>query len=231
METISHRSTRRKSSATKTNIIISVVVHVILFLGVGFWAASQGYFGEKAKDLSVSLVRGEKEKVKAAKKDEPKEVVKKVDVAKVIEQAKAAAPTTARFVPPPPPVDLGNAAPPPPVIDSGAFVFGDEILGSADPVANYKTQIENVLRAKWQRPADVADNGFVAEVETRLDTAGKIVSYEWKKGSGNDRWDTSVKQVMAGATTVGKAPPKGFPDKVVIRFDVVEEKEIPVGMQ
>jgi len=39
-------------------------------------------------------------------------------------------------------------------------------------------------------------------------------------GSGDARWDNSVKSAVAQVKAISKPPPKNFPDKFVVRFDV-----------
>ena len=232
MEPLIHsRHARRRSNSTKVNVIIAVVVHVILFAGAAYWAAKQGILGERMRELSVSLVRGEKKEDKQKKEDKP-EPVKKVDVAKIVEQARTATPAGQKFVAPPPPANLPDASvAPPPVAAPSDFVFGEEVLGGANPVDAYKGLIEGAFRSRWQRPTDVADLGFEALIEISLDKTGKVIASDMKKSSGNSRWDESVKRALSTVSTIGKPPPQGFPSAVIVRFDVVEEKEVPVGMQ
>lgn len=231
MEPLIHsRHARRRGNSTKVNVIIAVVVHVILFGAAAYWAAQQGILGERMRELSVSLVRGEKKEEKPEKKEEKAEPVKKVDVAKIVEQARTATPTGQKFVAPPPPVNLPDASvAPPPVMAPSDFVFGEEVLGGANPIETYKGLIEGAFRSRWQRPADIADLGFEALIEISLDKTGKVTGTELKKSSGNGRWDESVKRALSTVTSIGKPPPQGFPLAVTVRFDVVEEKEIPVG--
>ena len=96
---------------------------------------------------------------------------------------------------------------------------------------SYKQQVESVLRNNWVRPPDGQDLDYVAEVELRVDAAGKIAGYEWKKGSGNNRWDDSVKKALAETKAVNRPPPKGFPEKVTVRFDVISVQEVPAMSQ
>src|SRR5262249_16417786 len=149
----------------------------------------------------------------------PTEQVKKVETKQPEQTAKAAPPPPKVFVPPPTAVE---AAVPPPVTLDGIFTT-DTIVGG-DAISNYKQQVETQLRARWERPSNVTDVDFVAEVEMRIDTQGKIIGYDWKKGSGNTAWDNSVKKALANGA-INRSPPKGFPDKFVVRFDVQETTE------
>ncbi len=211
---IIHQSTRKKKSATKTNITIAIAVHGVMVAAGAFWAAHEGVLGAKLQNLAIFMVPKEK-KPDEVKKPEPKVEVKKQEAAKV-EQVAKAVPAPPPYVPPAA-VSQANIPPPPPSI-GGGFAFDQDALTSDDPVVLYKQQVESALRMKWERPNDVADLDFVAEAEMHIDSQGKITGYDWKKGSGNEKWDGSVKKVLKGA--VNRPPPKGFPDKFLVRFDV-----------
>jgi hypothetical protein len=47
----------------------------------------------------------------------------------------------------------------------------------------------------------------------------------WQKGSGNDKWDQSVKDVFKVVQNIDRHPPTNFPPQVIIRFDVEQETE------
>jgi hypothetical protein len=47
-----------------------------------------------------------------------------------------------------------------------------------------------------------------------------------RRGSGDAAWDDSVKKLLAETATVGRPPPIGFPEKVLVRFDVQVATEI-----
>ena len=47
----------------------------------------------------------------------------------------------------------------------------------------------------------------------------------WEKGSGDARWDDSVKQVFKVVKSLDRPPPTNFPPRVTVRFDVQEETE------
>ena len=68
------------------------------------------------------------------------------------------------------------------------------------------------------------DFGYFAEVEVSVDPTGRLASI-WKKGSGDAKWDESVRQAVEKAKSFGRPPPKGFPEKVLVRFDVQQETE------
>ena len=112
-----------------------------------------------------------------------------------------------------------------------AFEFNDgakQVQSISDPNGIYKALIEHTLRARWNRPEDIADDSYVADVELSVDAKGKVTEYRWLKGSGDKRWDDSVKAVVAQTKIISRPPPKGFPDKFNVRFDVETSRTEPV---
>jgi hypothetical protein len=109
-----------------------------------------------------------------------------------------------------------------------AFVFegGKVVESSSDPVQIYKGLIEYSLRSRWDRPPDIEDQSYVAEVEVAVDHHGQIADPVWKKGSGDKRWDDTVRQAIARTQSINRAPPTNFPSRVVVRFDVVASEPI-----
>ena len=63
-------------------------------------------------------------------------------------------------------------------------------------------------------------------MEVAIDSKGDISDPVWKKSSGNQRWDDSVRQALAATKSVDRPPPKSFPPRVVVRFDVVEAEPV-----
>jgi len=118
----------------------------------------------------------------------------------------------------------------PPAAELPAFDFdgGKLVQSSSDPVQLYKGLLEYALRSKWNRPADEADDDYVAEVEVAVDRTGQISDPEWKKGSGDTRWDDSVRQALAATTSMTRPPPTNFPARVTVRFDVQSEATEPI---
>jgi TonB family protein len=84
----------------------------------------------------------------------------------------------------------------------------------------YKGLLESTLRFNWDRPKDVDDHTNVAEVEVAVDQTGTITSPVWKKTSGHKQWDESVRAAIASTSKVSRPPPRNFPPRVVVRFDV-----------
>jgi hypothetical protein len=65
----------------------------------------------------------------------------------------------------------------------------------------------------------------VAEVEVQEDGAGRITNTSWKTGSGDERWDASVRKAIASTPSVNRPPPTGFPGRCLVRFDVLAATE------
>ena len=220
---------RKKHNSSKTNLTISFIFHGLLILVVFFFAAREGLVGKKLKQLAVTMVPKEK------KPEPPKEKAPepKTEQAKTDQAPKMAIPQPkAEIAAAPPPPDL-NAAPAaaPAAASLPAFEFNDgakEVQTISDPSGIYKALIEHTLRSRWNRPEDMADEAYVAEVELSVDAKGKVLDYRWLKGSGNKRWDDSVKAVVAQTKTISRPPPKGFPDKFPVRFDVETSRTEPV---
>lgn len=112
----------------------------------------------------------------------------------------------------------------PPPVDVPAFRFDDgaqTVQTTADPAGAYRSFVEFNLRSRWNRPADIADKNYVAEIEVAVSTDGRVSDARWKRKSGNARWDASVLDAVDNTRSLGRPPPQGFPPKVTIRFDVV----------
>ena len=211
---------RKKRNSSKVNLTISLVFHTALILGIAFLAAREGLLGKQLKQLALIKVAPEK-KPEPPKQEKPPE--QKVEQAKTPEPAK----TVALAPPPrvqavaPPPVDAAPAVAPPPSISADfSFSDGAHAVTTGDANTVYKGLIEHAIRSRWERPEDIADDAFVAEVELSVDATGQAAGYQWLKGSGNTRWDNSVKAALAKAKSFNRPPPKGFPGKFVVRFDV-----------
>ena len=116
---------------------------------------------------------------------------------------------------------------------------------SGDPVAaeNYYQHAEHYFRLiaaaqeqlrqsqpyyQQQQPqqgGNMADDSYAAEVEVSVDRDGQISDPVWQQGSGNSRWDDSVRAAIAAVTKMDRPPPTNFPPRVIIRFDVQQETE------
>ena len=217
-------SKRKKINSAKVNLAISVVFHTLALGAIFFFAGREGMLGKKLKQITVSIAPKEK-KPEPAK---PKPAEPKVETAKPAEAPKTVAPPPrAELAATPPPAVSAAPMAAPPSVALPAFEFADgakEVQTTADVNALYKAQVERALRSHWTRPEDQPDDAFIAEVELTLDTTGRIADWRWQKGSGHKRWDDSVKQALAQTKMISRPPPKGFPEKFLVRFDVETER-------
>jgi hypothetical protein len=211
---------RKKVNSSKVNLTISVVFHTLLVLGVFYLAARQGILGKKLKEITVTMAPKEK------KPEPPKEkpVAPKIEPPKPVETPKVAtAPPPPSIQAAPPPVAEAPPAAAPAAVELPAFAFGDgakEVQSVTDPKVIYKGLVEHALRSRWTKPDDLDDASFVADVELNVDRDGNLTMSRWVRGSGNTRWDNSVKAALAATRTMSKPPPKGFPSSFLTRFDV-----------
>jgi hypothetical protein len=211
---------RKTKNSSKVNLTISAVVHGLLILGLIYFAAREGYLGKTVKSIVVTKVEEKK-----PEPEKPKEIEKpKVEPPKEkpkYEEPKVEAPKTAPVTAPP---VVAPAA-----VDVPSFVFagGKEVITENDPVQLYRGYMEYVFRSKWVRPEDMDDAKFVAEVGVKIAKDGSLGGIVWEKGSGNVRWDQSVKDVFKQINSIDRRPPTNFPPEVVIRFDVAEEEIDP----
>jgi len=214
---------RKKKNSSKVNLIISFVFHAVLVGVLLYFAAREGLLGRKIQKISVEMVK-EKPPEKPKEPDKPKIEPPKVETPKVeapkVEEAKPAAP----------PVTAPVVAPPATEVPSFEFEGGKAVNSESDPVQLYKGYIEYVLRSKWNRPDNLDDDHWVAEVSVNVDKSGNLGGVTWQKGSGNSKWDQSVKDVFKLVQSIDRRPPTNFPPQVTIRFDVQEETE-PVMTQ
>jgi TonB family protein len=211
---------RRKRNSSKTNLVISAVVHGVLIFAIFFFAAREGMLGKKLKEITVTMVP--KEKKPEAPKEKPPE--NKPDPAKEVEAPKNPA------VPPPqvaaaPAAAPDNSAPAvaPAAVSLPSFEFSDgahDVQSISDPNGIYKGLVEYSLRSRWNRPENIVDDKYVAEIEVTIARDGKVEDTRWLKGSGDARWDQSVKDALAQTRSISRPPPKGFPGKFTVRFDV-----------
>jgi len=207
-----------KKNSSKVNLTISFIFHALLIAGLVYFAAREGYLGKKLQKISVQMV---KEKPPVKPKEPPKPETPKVEPPKVVEAPKMEPAKAA----PPPPAAAPVVAPPPAELPSFEFGGGKAVNSESDPVQLYKGYLEYVLRDRWNRPDNMNDAAFVAEVQVQVDRQGNLSHTVWQKGSGNPIWDDSVRQVFQQVTTIDRPPPTNFPPVVTIRFDTEEETE------
>ncbi|MDB6054881.1 MAG: putative TonB-dependent receptor [Verrucomicrobiales bacterium] len=221
----------RKRNSGRTNLLISLFFHGAILIALAYFAAREGFFGKQIKKIAVEMVK-EKPVEKPKEPEKPKEEPPKVATPKVEQPAVVEAPKTA------PPKQVAQTAPPtggvtappamaPPATDVPSFEFegGKTVQTSSDPVQLYRSFMEYAFRSRWARPENIADENFVAEVEISINEAGIISNSFWKKGSGNSKWDDSVKAAVASTRSLDRKPPANFPQRVVVRFDVQDATE------
>ncbi|MCC7373505.1 MAG: TonB C-terminal domain-containing protein [Verrucomicrobiales bacterium] len=226
---------RRRRNSSKVNLLISLVFHGAIIVALFYFAAREGLLGKELKKIAVEMVKEKPPEEKKPEPEKPSEEVAKQEPKEPepVQETPPPAPlptTSARdaTVAAPPPAD--PSAPPvmaPPSVEVPSFTFGGgrAVRTSSDPVQLYKGFLEYSLRSQWNRPADVEDRLLVAEVEVSVDAVGRISNPSWKKGSGHERWDASVRQAIAATPTVNRAPPTNFPPRVLVRFDVLEVED------
>ncbi|HTI98640.1 MAG TPA: energy transducer TonB [Dongiaceae bacterium] len=222
---------RRKRPSSKVNLTFSIIFHSVLLAVVFFFAAREGLVGKKMQALTATLVPKEKKaEPPKAKPEEPK-----------VEEPKVATTPKPNMAPPKvestaPPPDAAPAAAPEQVV-LPSFQFSDgahEVQSISNPVDLYKALIESSIRSRWNRPEDIDDSTLAAEVELDVDPKGRINGTRWVSGSGNQRWDNSIKSALAETPALSQPPPKGFPEKFIVRFDVAMvpmENSLQVGGQ
>jgi len=212
---------RKKRNSSKVNLLISFIFHTLIVLVMFYFAARQGLLGRQMKKIAVEMVKEkppEKPKEPEKAKVEPPKVEppKLVEKPKEMEEAKAA---------PPPSIDAPAVAPPAAELPSFQFEGGKTVETSSDPVKLYQGALEYTLRSKWNRPDNLPDEKYVAEVDVTVSRTGDISNPVWRKSSGDPKWDDSVRQAIAAVKEMGRPPPTNFPARVLVRFDVQDETE------
>jgi len=215
---------RKKRNSSKVNLLISLTFHALIVLVGFYFAARGGLLGKQLKKIAVEMVKEkppekpkepEKPKVELPKPETPKEMPK-VEVPKIVEAPKSAAPPST--APP-------TVAPPAAELPAFDFAGGKAVESSANPVDLYKGLLQFAFTAKWNKPEDLTDDKYVAEVQVSISREGQISNPQWLKSSGDTKWDNSVRRAIASVTSMDHAPPTNFPPRVVIRFDVQEQTE------
>jgi TonB C terminal len=205
---------RKKKNSSKVNLLISFIFHAVLLAVLLFFAARSGILGHQLQKISVQLI-------KQPPKPKPPPPPPRVEPPKVVEQPKVApkpvqeakAPTAA------PPV----TAPPATELPSFDFDGGKAVDTSSDPVQIYRGALEYAFRSKWDRPDNIKDDAYVAEVQVSVSRDGEISNAQWEKESGNTIWDASVRKAIAAVKSMDRPPPTNFPPHITIRFDVQEQ--------
>lgn len=200
----------------KRALLITAIVHIILFAVIAFYGSRQGVFGEKMKSLTATLIPKEK----IVEQPKPKVEEKRVEVPTPTQAPKMVdTPTPKPTIETPPPV----IAAAPPVTELPNITFDDgakSVITTTDPKLIYKSYVEHELLSKWNRPDNL---DLVTDVRLTIDKTGRIVDTTMVKESGNPTWDNSVKVIFSKVKGFDREPPKEFPDKFVVRFDTAYE--------
>lgn len=198
---------------SKTNIAIAVAFHAILLFVIVFFASKEGMLGKKMQTLSVVLVPKSKvEEVVKTKVEQPRVEVPKTTIPS--EQPKT------QTAPPVAPVQAEVPAVAPAAAQLPSFSFNDgakEVQNISDPIQLYKSYMEHYLKSKWNTP----NNDGIVEIDMIIDEKGRILSSQFQVKEG-EQWGASVVQLLQRVTSFPKPPPKGFPSKFKIRFDMVD---------
>lgn len=227
---------RKRRNSSRVNLLISVGFHGVVLLALFYFAAHQGLLGTQLRKIAVEMVKTSEPETEP----EPEEAQPEPELASEPEPEPEPASSLETITEPPPPLETATTPPPPqpsliapptiapPAAQLPSFVFegGRAVQTASDPNQLYKGLIEYALRANWNRPVDLDDTRFVAEVEVAVDSGGRLSDPVWKKGSGNDGWDASVRQALAATPLISRSPPDGFPPRVLIRFDVMEVPDL-----
>jgi hypothetical protein len=189
---------RKPRNSSRVNWLISLSIHGLIVLVAFYFAARSGLVGRQLQKLTVSMVKEpppEKPKETAKPKEEPpKEEAPKLAVTPVVTEPKETVqPSSAS----PQAATAPAVAPPPAEIAGFDFDGGKTVVADSDAVASYKGLVENSLRARWNRPSDIDDLLFVAEIDITVNGEGQLSDPVWKRSSGNKKWDDSVKAALA----------------------------------
>lgn len=207
---------------SRTSFFVSIGLHIVLAAAVFLLAAREGIFGKKMKEITAVIVPKEEKKPEPVKpKDEPKPEPAKQEAR--TEAPKSAAPAAVATAAPP----ASSAAAPPPAIGAD-FDFNDGRAvqaTSADPVTLYRQTVEYAFRSRWVKPDGMDDTGLFAEADVMVSPEGAVTGVDWKRGSGDSKWDATVRAALAQTKSIGRKPPKDFPGRFLVRFDAVADTE------
>ena len=215
-----------RDATARTSMMIAVIMHVIAILVFFVWAAKTGRLDNVLKRFDVVLAPKAKKPEPPKEEKKPDNLVKPAEAPKVQAASTAPPPSTANLAAPPPTASAPAIAPPA-VGETSFFGDGAKVVETATnaPVLFYKNLIEYAIRANWERPIDITDDTYLAEAEIALDANGRILRSAIIKGSGDKRWDDSVRKALQATKSINRSLPQGFPDKFLVRFDVMQVAE------
>ena len=96
---------------------------------------------------------------------------------------------------------------------------------TADPLTLYKQTVEYAFRSRWLKPDGMDDTSLVVEADISVNPDGAVTGVERKRGSGDSKWDATVRAALEQTKTIGRKPPKDFPGRFLVRFDAVADTE------
>jgi periplasmic protein TonB len=210
---------KKKKNSSKVNLTISTIVHAALVGGLVFFAAKEGLLGKKLKQLTVTMVP--KEKKPEPPKEKPPEPKTEPPKPAESKQTPQAPPRVEQAATAPPANDSPVVAPAAAIVSDFSFSDGAKANQTiSDPNGIYKSIVEHAMKSHWIRDESIDDSQLVADVELEVDSKGRITDTKWVSLSGNSKWDAAVKSAVAQTKALSKAPPKGFPSRFIVRFDV-----------
>jgi TonB family protein len=222
-------SNPKKKNSSRVNLILSVVFHTALVLALGYFAAREGMLGKRLKQITVTMVPKEKKPEPPKEKPAPP----KLEAPKMAETPRPAIQEPPKSMPAAPARSEETVSVAPAAVSLPAFEFNDgahDVQTASDPAAIYKGLVELALRSRWNRPENLHDDRYVAEVELTVGADGTVEKHRWISGSGDTRWDDSVKAAVAKTANISRPPPNGFPSTFTVRFDV-ESSDAGDGLQ
>src|SRR5262245_14207113 len=171
---------RQQNNTPGVGIIVSVLLHSVVFGLLIFLAAREGMLGRELRKIAVTLVPRPKQ-MEPVKPIEKPATVPTPQIAVLQPPPKVnpvVSPPPARetiqnevLAPPPnPAIEAPRlAAPPPSAIPALEFGGARLVETASDPTVLYRSYVEYVFRANWTRPANLRDQTYVAEVEVEID--------------------------------------------------------------
>ena len=170
--------------------------------------------GKKMKSIAVTMIS----KSKPEEPAKPKVEQHRVEVPNPIVPANQ--PKVQQNVQISSPPSTISAAPAPVNLPLVSFSDGaKEVLTSNDPIQLYKAYIEFLIKGKWEIPAN---KSFETMVDININERGEILKTEVASDNGDVEWTRSIKNAISNVK-LSRLPPKGFPLKFKIRFDMVSE--------
>jgi hypothetical protein len=206
-------------------LLVSLAFHVIVIGLLAWFAARESILGEPLKQITVHLMPSPPpEKPPTPEKPEPELPAEKpIPLAETGPPKVSVPPPVAPNSVPRPNPAPAIVAPPPAEMPALTFDEGSQtVQAETDPAALYRSFVEFSLRSRWNRPTDIADSKYVAEIEIAVDAAGRLSAPRWKRKSGHARWDASVMDAITGTRSLERPPPPGFPARLTVRFDVIQ---------